>query len=193
LSSRAAARRSECGTDAARDGFNRSFRAAAEGDHFADVSKMVSPSLFSSVLPYIHIHNRHRVVAEDVHHLDRDIVGAFEVGDGAGLFQKPVARAAGDNRGSVPLPSSPVGVTCSRRLEDFARQTALANDRGQRSRLEFLMVGYDDGYGCLGKSLLQDDMAAPAANLGKPVGRQDLTDFASGKDSEPTQSSPQEE
>jgi hypothetical protein len=55
------------------------------------------------------------------------------------------------------------------------------------------MVGYDDGYGCLGKSLLQDDMAAPAANLGEPVGRKNLTDFASGKDSEPTQCSPQEE
>ena len=42
-------------------------------DHFADITGMLPPSLLPAVLPHAHVHDRHRVVAENVHHLDRDL------------------------------------------------------------------------------------------------------------------------
>jgi hypothetical protein len=75
-------------------------------------------------------------------------------------------------------------------LKRLARQAALADYRGQRSHLEFAVIGDNHGEGRIGQSLLHDDVAAPASDFHETVGHKNAADFASGEDSEPTQSSP---
>ena len=78
----------------------------------------------------------------------------------------------------------------SSRLEQLARQTALADDRQKRADTEFLVVRHGHGRRRVAAAPLHHDVAAALPNLNEPVLGKHAAQFPSGKGPQPRQPEP---